>query len=170
MQLKNPAYFWVLLYINSSFYWELLPWASGFSSLTLFSIPFVVPLVHTPLLSPSCSWGLFFSDCSEIRIGIGTSVLQGFPSQALTASCCKASLAPADRQGTAVAESSSISVATNHPKLVLGREGEDNCRLVGEDICQLAWRSRTARESQLYLQLSVVRKASKSSGWAKPKN
>ncbi|KAK4820325.1 hypothetical protein QYF61_023558 [Mycteria americana] len=58
-----------------------------------------VPLVLTPLLSPPCSWGLFSSDCSEIRTGTTTSASLGSPSQALTASHCKARLAPADRQG-----------------------------------------------------------------------
>lgn len=73
--------------------------ASGFSSLSLFSIGFLVPLVLVPLLSPSCSWGLFSSVCSEIRTGITTSTLLGSRSQALAASRSKARLAPADRQG-----------------------------------------------------------------------
>ena len=49
--------------------------------------------------SPPCSWGLFSGDCSEIRTGITISSLLWSPSQALTASHCKARLAPARRQG-----------------------------------------------------------------------
>lgn len=117
--IENPS-----IFLGSSLYKLFLLLGTFPESVwLLLSVPFLHSFFSSfsPHCSafPPCSWGLFSGACSEMRMGSRLRRCWGPPAKPWLHHAARQG-SSSRRTGQAVAESSSISVATNHPKAVFG--------------------------------------------------